>query len=296
MGCMYSEAMRRVAALLLACFVASGGACSLFVDTSGLSDGAGDASSDAPSSLDGGGDSGSVDAAGADAKSADGGGEDACGGTAGPVMVPANGYCIDSTEVTNTDYNDFLTAKNGDASGQPTYCSWNTSFDLKCAEAATKNLDPVTCVNFCDAYAYCAWAGKRLCGKIGGGAGAIADLTNPAADQWYQACSHAGLRLYPYGSIYMAGVCNEVDFDAGQPVTVGSLPGCVGGYDGLHDMVGNVVEWEDVCNATTGSSDSCYIRSGAFDDEGSKCNDIGNAAQSRNSADNTKGFRCCSNP
>jgi hypothetical protein len=28
---------------------------------------------------------------------------------------------------------------------------------------------PITNVDWCDAYAYCAGIGKRLCGKIGGG-------------------------------------------------------------------------------------------------------------------------------
>ncbi len=76
-----------------------------------------------------------------------------------------------------------------------------------------------------------------------------------------------------------------------MPVDVASSADCEGGYPGLFDMMGNVVEWVDSCDSQGGATDSCYIRSSAFDDNNSTCSD--KATQNRDSADNTKGFRCC---
>src|SRR5438067_1858316 len=53
-----------------------------------------------------------------------------CGSAShGPQMIDAGAYCIDSTEVTQGQYLEFLNAKKGDTSGQSGECtSWNTAW------------------------------------------------------------------------------------------------------------------------------------------------------------------------
>src|SRR6185437_5545544 len=108
----------------------------------------------------------------------------------------------------------------------------------------TKGSDPVVCVDWCDAQAYCAWAGKRLCGAIGGGPATT--YGDPNESQWYNACSNGGTTSFPYGNDYVAGDCNG----GATVAAVGTTPGCQGltsPYFGIFDMSGNVKEWEDHC-------------------------------------------------
>ena len=52
--------------------------------------------------------------------------------------------------------------------GQPSFCAWNTDFTPSAAwpPAPTQANHPVVWVDWCDAFAYCAGAGKRLCGPL----------------------------------------------------------------------------------------------------------------------------------
>jgi formylglycine-generating enzyme required for sulfatase activity len=211
-------------------------------------------------------------------------------------MVPVDGFCIDSTEVTNAQYAQFVASKAGDVSGQPATCSWNGSYvPTASCSLATAAAAPVTCIDWCDAYAYCAWAGKRLCGHIGGGPNTVAAGALADSDQWYRACSHAGEHKFPYGDTYVAQTCNDQARGVNAPIAVGTSPSCTGGYPGLFDMSGNVVEWTDGCDGTAGAADGCLIRGGAYDDDGPsgilECATI--STNARQSVDATKGFRCC---
>ena len=275
--------------------------CSVLIDTSDL------AGTDAPdaSNVDGaaaGADgSASADATGdAGSDGAPDAGDDAapCPSDKGPAMVRAGSFCIDATEVTVDQYQAFVAAKGGDTSGQPAACGWNTTFSLGCTPTSTASTAAVTCVDWCDAWAYCAWAGKHLCGKIGGGVATLNDATNPAADEWYAACSGGGVRSFPYGGSFTTGACNDMTRGNGKPIEVGILPTCEGGYPGIFDMSGNTAEWVDLCVASpdggTGSTDSCYIRGGAWDDSAATFLGCANHnPQNRSSHDATKGFRCC---
>ena len=201
-----------------------------------------------------------------------------------PVAARAGGadhgglgdYCIDSTEVTESQYAAFITAKGSDTSGQPAYCAWNTSYAPRTSGGCTPTSfdptnrpnHPVKCVDWCDAYAYCAWAGKRLCGRVTGG-----PLTpGSALGAWQAACSREGTRAYPYGNNYIGNYCVSADYDGVsgyQPSTdvlrpVASLPTCEGGYPGIWDMSGNLWEWEDSCDASSGADDTCQIRGSSF--------------------------------
>jgi len=179
-----------------------------------------------------------------------------CKGDKGPKAVNVGTYCIDATEVTGAQYKEFLAAKAGDTSGQPPACAGNTTF---LPGANPGDTYPVEAVDWCDAYAFCAWAGKRLCGKVAGGGNVPSTmLSNAFADEWFRACSHEGTRTYPYGSTYTEGAC--VVADAGPPRPAGSTATCEGGYPGIFDMAGNLWEWEDSCDGDAGGADICTLR------------------------------------
>lgn len=150
-------------------------------------------------------------------------------------------------------------------------------------------------MNWCDAYAYCAGVGKRLCGKIGGGANGYTDYANATLSQWYAACTSNGTYSssgYPYGNTYQAGYCND---NSSATVAVGTITKCqstISGYVGVYDLTGNVWEWEDSCNGT-GQSDSCRLRgggiSGGSNEQCGSSNDF-----PRLDFGSNFGFRCCS--
>jgi sulfatase modifying factor 1 len=235
-----------------------------------------------------------------------------CPAGPGPVMVKAElaskPFCIDSTEVTNVQYADFLaaTGEGSQTGGQPAACAWNTSFvpssdDLTWPYAPGKETRPVVDVDWCDARAYCAWAGKRLCGKIGGGSltGWSAG-TSPTASQWDHACSRNGQRAYPYGSTFNKTACNiSAPSEKAQYIAAAaSFPLCEGGYPGLFDLNGNVEEWIDACDKNSGSGDLCGSAGASAFLGGLTSGDITCADSIYGTARNTQylflGFRCCS--
>jgi len=209
--------------------------------------------------------------------------------------VNAGGVSIDATEVTRGQYAAFLQAKQGNISGQPGTCSWNTSYQPSNAwppKVAEYDL-PVAWVDWCDAYAYCAWSGRRLCGKIGAGANALDDYDNPALSQWMHACVGASATGYPYGNSYVSSKCNGT---MSQSAAVASYPQCTGGYAGIYDLSGNLWEWEDACLANTGGTDLCRVRGGSYysnDSVGQFLRCDTNNNNPRLTTDSTIGFRCC---
>jgi formylglycine-generating enzyme required for sulfatase activity len=209
----------------------------------------------------------------------------ACTSLHGPAMVfvptGAGGFCIDSTEVTTTDYAQFLDAisKGAPIATPPSgVCAWSSSVaPLTTTPCSTDTTDPVahpnrpvSCVSWCDAYAYCAWAGKRICGAIDGGALPFGNVIG-ATNQSYVACSANGTQTYPYGSTYIKANCNTKDFygDAGNNAVadVKGFPQCVGGFPGIYDIVGNVEEWLDSCDERNegGANDPCHESGDCFD-------------------------------
>ncbi len=152
---------------------------------------------------------------------------------------------------------------------------------------------PVTFVDFCDAVAFCSWAGKRLCGALDGGSIALTDFANPDRSQWFNACSRHGELRVPYGP-FDAMSCNGVDREAGGPLPVGTQPSCVGGYPGVFDLSGNVREWEDGCDTAVGDERSCLVRGGAFYDINSTLFCDNRQLWKVNDQNSGIGFRCCS--
>jgi formylglycine-generating enzyme required for sulfatase activity len=258
-----------------------------------------------------------VDASGADASNgpdgnvADDAANDAgaeldassCPGMGGPRGIRIDGggvsFCIDATEVTRGDYARFLAAASVDVLGAQPRCAWKTSFQPATGwppQLSEESL-PVVWVDWCDAYAFCAWAGKQLCGRVGGGPLTGADPVDPARSQWMYACTAAGTRPYAYGGSYDPTRCNT---NGKTLVDAGSLPVCVGGFSGIFDLSGNAEEWEDNCDlGDAGQNDVCRLRGGSFNDG----NYPGNYAcaipgpsysVSRSLRSLDVGFRCCS--
>jgi hypothetical protein len=206
----------------------------------------------------------------------------------GPAMVPVSTYYVDSTEVTVAQYQQFLAAKGTDTSGQPPACAWNTTYAPSGALSGSNF--PITSVDWCDAFAFCAWAGKHLCGSIAdGGAIASSDTLKQNVSQWFLACGGPGGSSDPNGH----PMCNAT-FGASGLIAVASDPGCEGWYAGLFDLEGNAAEWVDSCDVDGGSggaTDTCYTLGGSFYDETAYCTEsIGFA---RNTTYDSIGFRCC---
>jgi formylglycine-generating enzyme required for sulfatase activity len=218
------------------------------------------------------------------------------------VALPSDygdAYCIDSTEVTRSQYAAWL-ATNPATSGQdPVSCSWNNSYVPSCSGADTSywppgnnGNQPVVCVDWCDAVAYCKDAGKRLCGSPLGGPASYLSGDNISGSQWFNACTAHGQYTYLYGSRYVASACNESGFGAGSTLNVGSIATCQSAsssFNGVYDLLGNVSEWEDACVSSSPTS-LCIARGGSYSSQ-SGCTYPSGAI--RNLGSRTTGFRCC---
>lgn len=202
----------------------------------------------------------------------------------GPEMVMVktprgDSYCIDTTKVTQKQYAEFLASTKQKPGTEHHACDWNESYAPKFSddtqpggcyvgpgiEPGTAWLEtdyyspeetpdrPVTCVDWCDAVAFCQWAGKRLCGKVGGGS-LSADVEDAEYDdsnrsQWYNACSNGGVTKYPYGDEYDPDAC-ETDPERKWPwvADVKSAPECHGlgdGFSEVFELAGRGWEFEN---------------------------------------------------
>lgn len=217
----------------------------------------------------------------------------------GPPLVEFEGYCIDSTEVTVGQYEPF----HGDQDYMPAWpescetatTSPDTTTSTYYAAGAERATLPVTAVSWCAAWAYCAWAGKRLCGSIPnhGAPNDYDAYADPINSQWYNACSQHGTQVYPYGSTYVEATCN----DGNGAVPVGTAGGgaCRGvekPQSCIFDMSGNAMEWEDSCNGEA-SGNACRLRGGSWNSGASDLRCAANEALGRLSLHREIGFRCC---
>jgi formylglycine-generating enzyme required for sulfatase activity len=225
------------------------------------------------------------------------------------VEVPILGHmvCVDSTEVTQAQYKQFLDAKAGNTDGQIQACTWNLLYapSSMCSfDPAGHASFPVNGVDWCDAAAFCQWAGKRLCGGPTGGlieTDVLTDLDRADLSEWTAACSHNGEQAYPYGTSFDKDACNVGEhMTTPVIVPVATMPKCNGGYTGLFDMVGNVHEWENACwplgGAPPSESDKCWIRGDSYHDTGSTCWTGYPLARDYVDQDCDIGIRCCADP
>lgn len=225
-----------------------------------------------------------------------------CKVCASKSVAVRGGFSIDATETTRAQYRAWIET-NPATSLMPSTCSsWKSEYH----EGFTTSLPgtgeyPADHVDWCDAYAYCAGVGKRLCGRIGGGANAYQEDSDVTKSQWFHACTSGQPKSnnYPYGNVHSKYKCNGLDDQGrGGELAVGSKPGCVSsapGYAGIYDLSGNVWEWEDSCNGATGTADLCRLRGGSFWSKSDHL-DCGAEETKRNGESSEIGFRCCSNP
>jgi formylglycine-generating enzyme len=216
-----------------------------------------------------------------------------CPGTGGPVMkrLP-EGYCIDTTEVSNAQYKAWLDT-NPDPSAQDLEnCGWNEAFMHDYPQLITLYPNHPMNADWCDAKAYCEAVGKRLCRGIDN-VTVVFDAEPSIAEEWYNACTGHG------DSIWI-GSCNVSTRSLRRsPMDVGTFPSCqpsAEGYEGVFDLVGNVGEWVDQCDGP-GQDGQCWVRGGHAEagyyewDTTPTCDYVQSIR--RNEPTNGVGFRCC---
>jgi iron(II)-dependent oxidoreductase len=132
----------------------------------------------------------------------------------GPAhMVFLDAYLMDTYEVSNKDYGQFIKAK-----GHPAPAYWDDP-------RLNKPQQPVVGVNWEDATAFCEYRGKRL----------------PTEAEWEKAARGPQANLYPWGNDFDSAKANYgKNHDATMPVD--SYPEGAS-YYGLYNMAGNVFEW-----------------------------------------------------
>jgi formylglycine-generating enzyme len=204
------------------------------------------------------------------------------------VSLDIGAFCIDAHEVSRSSYDAFVTAKGADYAGQRAECASNQSYAPTSTLVGGLTM-PVVGIDFCDAAAYCAWAGKRLCGGIGG---APLPYGASAVSEWEAACSAGQSKKYPYGASYVAGLC-AVENAPVRSTAAATL--CEGGYPGLFEMVGNVWEYTDTLpeksDAGRGADLVYFYGGGNIHPSSYDCNIAGRYP--RQSAAIDVGVRCC---
>lgn len=214
----------------------------------------------------------------------------------GPGDTP---YCIGKTEVTLLRYCEFLDAVVDEVElERPAVCDWETFEELTeclvtdddicaainqtCNDPGHENGHlPAVGMDWCGAAMFCLWDGKRLCGRVGGG-----HDDDPLRSEWVGACK-------PTTETPECSDSGCVDYLD----TEGAGSTCEGGVEGLFNMVGNVSEWVDNCEGTSGVSDYCEPRGGdCFEGPAEATCSTVSAPRPRRGEGASLGLRCCWDP
>jgi sulfatase modifying factor 1 len=223
-------------------------------------------------------------------------------------------FWMDATEVTASDYRAWLATLAGTPPLWSGACAWKTTApfdkvfdpdsrtDAQCSLPANELTTdpfaankPIRCVDWCEANAYCLWAGKRLCH----GYAQVTGLEpRQSPDEWSLACSLGGTKAWPFDTSAVSACnfgqagCAEVGNACG-PWPAGSVNSCRPGPGYPLDLGGNVSEWIDLCQNAHIPSDECHVRGGDYrsDISALACPAVAHAR--RASRDAGRGFRCC---
>jgi formylglycine-generating enzyme required for sulfatase activity len=199
--------------------------------------------------------------------------------------IHLDAFSIDRYEVTNGQYQVFVSATNHRFPGPPSRYAKNM--------ARMRGMNqPVVYVSWDDADAYCRWKGKRL----------------PTEAEWEKAMRGTDGRLWPWGNVQDLNAANWARVDDGFDVTapVGSLTRDVSPF-GLADGAGNVMEWvadwyaedsyrEPVERNPMGPEHGLFkvLRGGAYTSTGSDIRITSRSKMVPDFRDETIGFRCVS--
>jgi formylglycine-generating enzyme required for sulfatase activity len=136
-------------------------------------------------------------------------------------------FYIDKYEVTNKRYKRFIDATGYKVpwSQDPAVAEYVWDWRKRMYPEG-KGDDPVVFVNWEDAKAFCAWAGKSL----------------PTEAQWEKAARGINGKPYPWGNSWEAKKANTSESGVKQTAPFGSFKDDVSEY-GVHDLAGNVSEW-----------------------------------------------------
>ena len=148
-------------------------------------------------------------------------------------------YWIGKTEVTNAQFRPFV---EGDGYTNQAYWTaagwaWRQAEKITqpdCWDNATFNGDtqPVVCVSWFEAVAYCRWLSKQT----------GIEFRLPSEAEWEKAARGSDGRIYPWGNTWDASVVNSSESNLQKTTPVGSYPKGASPY-GAMDMAGNVWEW-----------------------------------------------------
>jgi formylglycine-generating enzyme required for sulfatase activity len=217
------------------------------------------------------------------------------------VVIEGDGgrYCIDTHEVTNGQFSEFLRSDNS----VPSELAANGFIPAVCTPAIVKDRpqgyetapqEPAGGMTWCWAYAYCKWAKKHLCGAFDGGR-----EDDSATSQWAYACRNGRFNWsYPYGNAYNAAACNTTGTGSAD---VGSYRDCHGkadsGFAAISDMIGNVAEYVDIGTGLEGDATPwAYARGGYWDvdvDSGASADCTCGEHFGIDTGFSSIGFRCC---
>ena len=190
-------------------------------------------------------------------------------------------YHLDTFEVTNAEYAEFLNARGNQQEEGAYWVELRSRFALieeREGVFAAKDsfaTHPVVEVSWHGARAYCEWAGKRL----------------PTQREWRYACEGPEGLKYPWGEAFEQGYANIYGhkYDGYvRTAPVGTFPKGASPF-GIMDMAGNVWEW------TQSEGDLQFLRGGSWVNGNTlaQCDKRSNTKDAHSYVKgNTLGFRC----
>lgn len=171
----------------------------------------------------------------------------------GKVSAKLAPFAIDRREVTHQLYAVFVDAQPPEARAELLPRGWSLDERGLAIYPSSRRDHPVVHVNWEDAAAYAAWAGKRL----------------PTEDEWEAAAAGMKGLAYPWGNSWVDGAANGAGYSTGTLPVASFLDRA--SPVGCHDMAGNVWEWTSTSeagktlNAPSEEALNMIIRGGAWD-------------------------------